>query len=149
MADIVLGIGSSHSPMLSTPHEAFAGHVERDRARVPNFEALAREKAAWIGRELAADVTRARHAATQAALARLSATLAEAALDAVVVIGDDQGEWFSPDSQPALCIYWGNTVESLPPPSSAWRRPSGSRTGATTATEPIASFRWMPNSDGI
>src|SRR4029453_13990211 len=25
-------------------------------------------------------------------------------------------EWFSPDSQPALCIYWGNTVESLPPP---------------------------------
>ncbi len=34
----------------------------------------------------------------------------------VVVIGDDQSEWFSPDSQPALCIYWGDTVESLPPP---------------------------------
>jgi 3-O-methylgallate 3,4-dioxygenase len=116
MADIVLGIGTSHSPMLSTPHEAFGGHVERDRARVPAFEALAREKARWIGRELAPDVTRERHAATQAALASLSATLAKAALDAVVVIGDDQGEWFSVDSQPALSIYWGETVESLPPP---------------------------------
>ena len=41
MADIVLGIGSSHSPMLSTPWEAFAGHADRDRARVPEFEALA------------------------------------------------------------------------------------------------------------
>ena len=36
MADIVLGIGSSHSPMLSTPCDAFAGHADRDRARVPS-----------------------------------------------------------------------------------------------------------------
>ena len=50
MADIVLGMGSSHSPMLSTPWEAFAGHADRDRGRVPEFEALARDKAAWIGR---------------------------------------------------------------------------------------------------
>jgi 3-O-methylgallate 3,4-dioxygenase len=33
-----------------------------------------------------------------------------------VVIGDDQNEWFTPDSQPALCIYWGDSVENLPPP---------------------------------
>ena len=43
MADIVLGIGSSHSPMLSTPWEALAGHADRDRGRVPDFEALARD----------------------------------------------------------------------------------------------------------
>ena len=116
MAEIVLGIGSSHSPMLSTPHEAFGGHVERDRARVPGFEALVRERAAWIGPELTPTVTRARHDASQAAIARLGATLAEAALDAVIVIGDDQGEWFSADNQPALCVYWGDRVESLPPP---------------------------------
>jgi hypothetical protein len=34
----------------------------------------------------------------------------------LVVIGDDQGEWFSADNQPALCIYWGESVENLPPP---------------------------------
>ena len=116
MADIVLGIGASHSPMLSTPWEAFDGHADRDRARVPGFDALVRDKASWIGRELAPEVTRARHEATQAALARLGQTLADAALDALIVVGDDQAEWFSADSQPALCIYWGDTVDNLPPP---------------------------------
>ena len=72
MAEIVLGIGTSHSPMLSTPHEAFAGHRERDRGAVPDFAALARDQAARIGPELAPIVTAARHAATQAALPRLA-----------------------------------------------------------------------------
>ena len=116
MADIVLGIGTSHSPMLSTPHEAFAGHRERDQQRVPEFAALVRERAERVAPELAPAVTAARHAANQAALATLAAVLADAALDALVIIGDDQGEWFSVDSQPALCIYWGEAVESLPPP---------------------------------
>src|SRR5262245_5363605 len=112
MANIVLGIGSSHSPMLSTPWEGFGGHAERDRARVPEFGVLARDKAGWIGRELAPDVTRRRHDATQAALGRLAEILADAALDALVVVGDDQAEWFSADGQPALCIYWGDAVEN-------------------------------------
>ena len=118
MAEVILGIGTSHSPMLSTPHEGFAGHAERDRRNphVPHFEDLVREKASWIGRELAPAVTKTRHEATQAALGRLGRVLAEAAPDVLVVIGDDQGEWFSADSQPALCIYWGETVENLPPP---------------------------------
>jgi hypothetical protein len=116
MAEVTLGIGSSHSPMLSTPHEAFAGLADLDRARLPDFDAKARENAAWIGRELRAEVTRARHEATQAAIRQLSDVLADEAPDVVVVIGDDQNEWFSPDNQPALCIYWGESVENLPPP---------------------------------
>jgi hypothetical protein len=118
MAEIVLGIGTSHSPMLSIDYAAFPGLAARDRGNpfVPDFERLVREKASWIGRELTPAITRARHDANQAALARLSAVLAEMAPDALVVIGDDQNEWFSPDSQPALCIYWGETVENLPPP---------------------------------
>jgi 3-O-methylgallate 3,4-dioxygenase len=116
MADIVLGVGTSHSPMLSTPFDAFAGHADRDRARVPNFDALVGEKAAWIGRELRPEVAGPRHEATQAAIARLGDILAEASVDVLVVVGDDQGEWFSADSQPALCIYWGDAVENLPPP---------------------------------
>jgi hypothetical protein len=118
MAEVILGVGTSHSPMLSTPHEAFGGHAERDRANphVPDFEGLVRAKAGWIGRELAPEVTRARHEATQAALGRLAAVLAEVAPDVLIVIGDDQNEWFGPDGQPALCIYWGDEVENLPPP---------------------------------
>ena len=118
MAEIILGIGTSHSPMLSTPHEVFAGHAQRDRGNphIRDFDGLVRAKAGWIGRELTPDVTRARHEATQAAITRLGAVLAEAAPDTVIVIGDDQNEWFSADGQPALCIYWGESVDNLPPP---------------------------------
>jgi hypothetical protein len=117
LAEITLGIGTSHSPMLSTPYEAFPGLAELDRARLPEFDDEARARAAWIGRELRDDVTRARHDATQAAIQRLADALAASAPDVLVVVGDDQNEWFSPDDQPALCIYWGETVENLPPPA--------------------------------
>jgi aromatic ring-opening dioxygenase catalytic subunit (LigB family) len=116
MAQITLGIGSSHSPMLSTPYDAFAGLGDLDRARLPEFAAKARGCAGWIDRELRPEVTRARHDATQAAIRHLGEVLAEEAPDAVVVIGDDQNEWFGPDHRPALCIYWGESVENLPPP---------------------------------
>ena len=116
MAEITLGIGTSHSPMLSTPPEALAGLGDLDRGRLAEFAGKARENAAWIGRELAPEVTRARHEATQAAIQQLRGVLAEEAPDVLVVIGDDQDEWFSADNQPALCIYWGETVENLPPP---------------------------------
>jgi catalytic LigB subunit of aromatic ring-opening dioxygenase len=115
MAQITLGVGTSHSPMLSTPPDAYAGLAELDRGRVPGFDALTREKAAWITRELTPGTLSARHAATEAAIARLGSVLAESAPDVLVVIGDDQNEWFSADSQPALCIYWGDSVENLPP----------------------------------
>lgn len=116
MAEVAFGIGSSHSPMLSTPHEAFAALADLDRARLPEFEVKARENVSWTTRELLPEVTRARHAATQAAIHRLASALAAEAPDVLVVIGDDQGEWFSADNQPALCIYWGESVENLPPP---------------------------------
>ena len=117
MAEVALGIGTSHSPMLSTPYEAFAGLAELDRARLPEFDEKVREHASWIGRELRPEVTGARYDATQAAIQRLADVVAAAAPDVLVVIGDDQGEWFSADNQPALCIYWGETVEHLTPPS--------------------------------
>jgi hypothetical protein len=118
MAEIVLGIGTSHSPMLSIDHAAFPGLAARDRGNpfVRDFDGMVREKASWIGRELRPEVTRARHEANQAALARLGEVLAKVAPDTLVVIGDDQNEWFTPDSQPALCIYWGDSIENLPPP---------------------------------
>ena len=118
MAEIVLGIGTSHSPVLSIDYSAFPGLAARDRGNpyVKDFDGLVKEKAAWIGRELAPDVTRARHDAAQAAIGRLSTLLADGAPDVLVIVGDDQNEWFSSDGQPALCIYWGDAVENLPPP---------------------------------
>ena len=118
MAEIILGIGSSHSPVLSIDYAAFPDLAARDRGNpyVHDFDGMVKAKASWIGRELAPAVTRGRHEAAQAAIARLGAVIADAKPDALVVIGDDQNEWFSTDGQPALCIYWGEAVENLPPP---------------------------------
>ena len=118
MADIVLGIGTSHSPVLSIDYAAFPELAARDRGNpyVKDFDGLAKANASWIGRELAPAVTRARHEAVQAALGQLHTTLREVAPDVLVVIGDDQHEWFSADGQPAVSIYWGDAVENLPPP---------------------------------
>src|SRR5260370_864413 len=60
MAEITLGMGTSHSPMLSTPPEALAGLGDLDRGRLAEFAGKARENAAWIARELAPAVTRRR-----------------------------------------------------------------------------------------
>ena len=118
MADIILGVATSHSPVLSIDYEAFPGLAERDRGNpyVKDFDGLARDKASWIGDQLTPEVTRVRHAAAQAAIARLASVVAEVAPDVLVVLGDDQNEWFSEQSQPALCIYWGDSVDNLPPP---------------------------------
>jgi 3-O-methylgallate 3,4-dioxygenase len=118
MAQIVLGIGTSHSPVLSIDYAAFPGLAARDRGNphVKDFDGMVTAKASWIGRELAPAVTRGRHEAIQAALAQLGAILSDVAPDVLVVIGDDQHEWFSADGQPALSIYWGDEVENLPPP---------------------------------
>ncbi len=106
MARITFGMGTSHSQLLSTPHEEFASHSARDRRNphIRDWDGLVREKAAWIGRELTHEVTLARHHASQAALERLSDALAEAAPDVLVIVIS------------ALCIYWGASVENLPPP---------------------------------
>ena len=122
MAQITFGMGTSHSPMLSTPYEDFAGHAVRDRQN-PDikdvFEHYARERAPWIGEQLAPTLTKSRHEAVQVAIDRLSDELQRADVDTLVIVGDDQEEWFTRDSQPALAIYWGEVVESLPPPLEA------------------------------
>ena len=40
--------------------------------------------------------------------------LADAKLDALIIIGDDQHEQFFDDNMPAILIYWGDTIENNP-----------------------------------
>ena len=135
MAELVLAMGTSHSPMLGTGEEDYLRHADRDRVN-PNLrdrdgcpvdyqtlEAAAPD----LSGEMTADVIRDRVLTCRESLARLRADLAGARLDALIVIGDDQQEQFLDDHLPAMLIYHGrsitNGVLSLPEDTPAyWRQ---------------------------
>lgn len=135
MAEIVLAMGTSHSPMLGSPAEDYLLHADRDKVN-PNlldkdgnpasYERMV-EQAPDLSAELTPEVIEARVAACQTAMARLAETLADADLDALIIIGDDQREQYQDDLMPAVLVYCGETIANAesPLPKDApayWRR---------------------------
>ena len=124
MAEIVLGIGTSHSPHLSTPLEQWNLHVDRDhanrhfhfRGQVYTYEELekARESEGIAERELGDERWLVKHEACEAAIAELGETLARVSPDVIVIVGDDQREMFLDDGMPAIAVFWGETVDRIP-----------------------------------
>lgn len=120
MARMVAGFGSSHSPMLAARVEDWTGgaFVARDRARafvdfdgVPcRYDDLLARAPADAMRRIAPALLAQRHAEKEAAIARLKQDIAAAALDALIVIGDDQEEMFDHSNMPAIGIYYGDTI---------------------------------------
>jgi 3-O-methylgallate 3,4-dioxygenase len=54
----------------------------------------------------------ARQNVARAAIAHLRQTLAATALDALIVLGDDQDESYKQDCRPAFAIYYGDTIRN-------------------------------------
>jgi 3-O-methylgallate 3,4-dioxygenase len=129
MARVVLGLGTSHTPQLSSGSANWDGHAQRDR-RTKSFvgadgyditfdEAVAQADPK-VADQLTAEVWKEKDDRAQQNLADLGKVLQEANLDVVVIIGDDQHEMFGAKGNPALGLYlgeelWdrGNTEESL------------------------------------
>ena len=139
MAELVLGLASSHSPQLSTPPEGWAGRGERDKGHieligtdgiVSNFEdLLARTDTARIAKEITPARFEQRHQQNQKAIAHLSQKLYDARLDVLVMVGDDQQEYLLDDNMPAFCIYWGNEVKV-----------AGHEAGPSTGGQPLIGY---------
>jgi 3-O-methylgallate 3,4-dioxygenase len=124
MAKIILGLGTSHSPMLSTPAEMWPLHAQRDqqnprlhfRGRVYNFKELRQARASErLERHVSGEIWRSKEQGSRQAIVALGERLADAAPDVVVIIGDDQHELFYDDNMPALAIFWGERIECIPP----------------------------------
>ncbi len=121
MADLVLGLASSHSPQLSTPAEGWAGRGERDKGNpeligtdgiTSGYEdLLARVDTERIAREITPEQFAKRHEQNQRAITHLSKKLYEAEIDVLVMVGDDQHEYLLDDNMPAFCVYWGDEVK--------------------------------------
>src|SRR3954454_2465441 len=101
MAEIVLGIGASHGPLLSTPPEQWDLRAKADRenkshwyrGKTYDYDALLRERAPGFANEIGVETRRARFAQCRTALAALGRKFDAVAPDAVVIVGNDQREF--------------------------------------------------------
>ena len=119
MAKVVLGVGSSHSPMVSLSGDdwlewGLGDHrhpmlYTRDGRHVTYDEHLAA-----VGDSMAAHATiercRSGAARVDTAVARLRQAIDAADLDAIVIVGDDQDEHLLSDNLPPFLVYWGATI---------------------------------------
>jgi 3-O-methylgallate 3,4-dioxygenase len=119
MAEIVLGAGSSHSPMVSMNGDDWLEWGQRDRKHsglhTREGRNLTYEDALDLADDSMADrITPAQcvdgAARVEAAVARVREAITAAALDAVVVVGDDQDEHLLSDNLPPFLVYWGDTI---------------------------------------
>ena len=121
MAELVLGLASSHSPQLSTPPDGWAERGERDKANQELIgtdgitssyeELLARTDVSRIAREITPQKFQQRHERNQNSIAKLAESLYAARLDVLVMVGDDQQEYLRDDNMPAFCVYRGDEVK--------------------------------------
>lgn len=123
MADIVIGIASSHTPQLSSGVDMWPDHALRDQ-RYPllgkdaEYHTYAETLAGAdpeLARELQPDVWESKYQRAQAAIGSLSAALAAAGADLALVIGDDQRELFVDDGIPAFACFTGTELLDMAP----------------------------------
>lgn len=119
MARLAAAFGSSHSPALNSPaadmpgharrDEQYQNHLDRDGRRV-SFEQLLKAAPAAIHHQISPEVIEKRISACERHIERLARSIAEAQLDALIIVGDDQKEQYFEDNLPAFLVYCGKTI---------------------------------------
>lgn len=120
MAELVLGLATSHTPMLNATAADWregkfaavdAKRAHRDKAGAPvDYAALAAAPDPRAAAEIAPALMAEKHARAQAGLSRVATALADARLDALIVIGDDQNELIDAANLPAILVYRGAAI---------------------------------------
>jgi hypothetical protein len=123
MAEIVLAIGTSHSPLLLLTAQEWVDRANDDRrngrlnlsdGRFLAYDALEAE----VGARYADRATPERFATQwgqcQRALDRLAEEIASARPDLVIIVGDDQEELFDLRCMPAFAVFCGEEILTRP-----------------------------------
>ena len=124
MADIVLGLWTTHGPQLSTTPEEWMLRVPADKVRNHWFEgesypfdALAEmRRDENLAEQITFEARTASHAACQVAIAKLAEIWAAAKPDVCVIFGNDQRELMLPSLQPAFTVFYGDSFWNGPAP---------------------------------
>lgn len=123
MADIVLGVGTSHTPQISSGWELWTDHAVRDHTypllgpdgEFHTFEDLERADDQKLQAELAPEVWERKQARIERGVRTLGDRLAASELDVLVVIGDDQKEVFDEEAVPSIGLFLGDELWDYPP----------------------------------
>jgi 3-O-methylgallate 3,4-dioxygenase len=120
VAKITFAAGTSHTPMLLAADDVLPRFVETDRTmkhrdregRPVTYGDLLENADPRLARMVAPEQLVARQNIARAAVQRLQAAVASAALDALIVFGDDQNESYLEDCRPVFAIYHGDTIRN-------------------------------------
>ena len=122
MARIVLGLGASHGPMLSTPPAQWDLRAGADRANprhawrgeAVDFETLKVRRGEDFSERCTAPERQRRYDRCQRALDALAAKFRATAPDLVVLVGNDQREVFQDDFTGAFTLFTGESINNVP-----------------------------------
>lgn len=120
MAQIVLGIGTSHTPQMSSGPEYWEGHAKRDQhnefligtdGEVHSYsDLIAKTDISKLASELTLDVWQHKFNRAQDAVDTLSKELNKANPDVIIVVGDDHDELFGPEGRPTFGLCTGKEL---------------------------------------
>jgi hypothetical protein len=118
MAEIVLGMGASHGPLLSTPPEQWVLRANDDRknpalwyrGKSYNYDSLLAERAPGFDAHCAEEERRERHSRCRRAIDALTEKFRETAPEVLVILGNDQRELFGDGVAPAITVYRGEEI---------------------------------------
>jgi hypothetical protein len=120
MAKIVFAAGTSHTPMLLAADETLPRFVETDRTikhrdkegRPVTYGDLLEKADPRLASMVAPEHLVARQNVARAAVRHLREAVSAAALDALIVFGDDQNESYLEDCRPVFAVYYGDTIRN-------------------------------------
>jgi hypothetical protein len=121
MAQLVLGIGMSHSTMVTLDDSLWGEWAAQDatiailfdtEGQAVTYAQLAERTGDRYAQQATPQHWKEQYAVVRQAVARLAVDLASAKLDVLVVVGDDQLELFSFVKMPSLAIFYGDRIPS-------------------------------------
>jgi 3-O-methylgallate 3,4-dioxygenase len=122
MARLAAAFGSSHSVMLAAELPDWLRGFRQSDLRMKYYDRDGKPRSyddvlaaapANIAELLADDAITARYNEVQAAMKRMRAEIAQANLDALVIVGDDQHELFKDQHMPSIGIYYGESIRNV------------------------------------
>ncbi len=121
MATLVLGAGTSHTPMLSSGVDGWSKIAQRDRTnpmlldaegRAWPYEELESRGSTAVLEQLSDDIFEEKYQRCQDGIEELGKRIQAANLDALIIVGDDQSEHLFSDNLPPILIYYGETIRN-------------------------------------